>query len=278
MRVKTRLGVAVTCPAPESLLSLALGGGADDPTTARHVEGCPVCQAEVASLQEAASAVATAALSDRRVASTDCLDEFAIADFVEGRLTGPARGAAVEHLLECAHCRLTVRGTGRLIADPAMAILLSAGHTLRPAARLAAPRRRRRTWVIPAAAAAAAVLLFLRWPRTGSDDRAEVTRLRESPVTAVAAPTPIAPRSSVARVDSLVWTSAPGVERYRVRLYDATGTVLWSAQPADTVVGLPGDLSLAVGRSYFWRVEAETEWQKWAGADLVEFRITGFTR
>src|SRR5439155_1964443 len=87
----------VTHPAPESLIPYALSAG--DPATARHVEGCPTCRAEVARFREAAGSLRASVSLERRTETAACLDELTIADFVMGRLGPETRGPVVSHLL-----------------------------------------------------------------------------------------------------------------------------------------------------------------------------------
>lgn len=255
----------MSCPLPDSLLSHALG--VDEPAIARHVEGCSACRAEIAQLREAAEALRGQALMEGGTATPDCLDELAIADFVEGRFSAEARAPVVEHLLTCAHCRSAVRATGRLLSDAAVAAELPRSF------RSAADRRWRR-WSVPLGVAAAATVVLFLWPGV-DDDNDSMLRLREPTITTTVAPLPIAPRGSVARVDRLAWSSVPGAEQYRLRLYDDEGSALWMVETPDTVVALPDSVLLSSGAMYFWRVEAQTEWRRWAASDLVEFRLLG---
>src|SRR5712691_9958961 len=141
---------AVSCPAPESLVPLALS--ADDPIIARHVAGCANCQLEVKRLQEAAGVLRGPMVVEQWAVSSECVDELDLADFVEGRLGPQARAPIVAHLLGCARCRSVVRATGRLLADP----------------RVAAEVRSRRWggWFLALGVAAAAAVVLLVWPRT----------------------------------------------------------------------------------------------------------------
>lgn len=250
-------GWRLTCPTPESLVPHALG--ADGETIARHVAGCPTCRAEVEQLREAAGLLRMPASLERQIETPECLDELTIADFVDGHLTPEARAPVVAHLLTCARCRSVVRATGDLLADAALA----------PEAG-----RRAHRWRVPLGIAAAAALLLALWPRNG-DERGSAPGLREPPLTSTVAPSLIAPRAAVTRVDALVWSSVPRVERYRLRLYDGEGSVLWTAETADTSVALPDSVVLSPGATYFWKVDAQTEWRRWAASDLVEFRLVG---
>ena len=118
------------------------------------------------------------------------------------------------------------------------------------------------------------MLLLLLWPRGGADHGG----LREPPLTGTLTPTPIAPRDAVARVDQIVWTSVPRAEQYRVRIFDAQGSVLWTIETSDTTVALPDSVGLSPGVHYFWRVEAQTDYRRAAASDLVEFEVTGSAR
>jgi hypothetical protein len=71
----------------------------------------------------------------------------------------------------------------------------------------------------------------------------------------------------------MIWTSVPGTHAYEITLYDDKGAVLWEASAADTAIAVPVRIALAPGRSYFWRVEARTEFQRTSGSDLVEFSV-----
>jgi len=253
----------VTHPAPESLIPYALG--AADPATGRHVEDCPTCRAEIGRLREAAGSVRASVSLERLGETADCLDELTVADFVMGRLGPEARGPIVSHLLSCARCRSVVRAGGRLLADPALAPELSGAA--RPSAGI-----RWRGWSLPLGLAAAAALLLLLLVPRRSDDGSTLG-LRDTTLTSADAPVPIAPRASVPRVDQLVWSKVPRAERYRLRLYDSEGAVLWTVETADTVAALPDSVGLSSRVTYFWKVEAQTEWKRWASSDLVEFRL-----
>jgi hypothetical protein len=251
----------MTCPAPESLVPHALS--AEDPVITRHVEGCAVCQAELARMQEAAGLLRAETVFQRRTETPDCLAEVAIADFVEGRLTPEERAPLVTHLVTCARCRSLVRGAGRLLADDAVA---------REIPRAAEHRWRR--WSLPLGLAAAAAVLLIVHPWS-TRDTDSTPGLREPTPTSTVAPVPIAPRASVARVDRFVWSRMAGVDRYRLRLFDEDGALLWTVRTADTVAALPDSVALSAAGTYFWKVEAQTELGRWAASDMVEFRVNG---
>ncbi len=262
MRKTTTRALRVTHPTPETLVPFALG--APDPATAQHVAACPACSAEVDRLREATALLRTPAILETQVETTQCLDESTIANFVEGALAPEAQAPVIEHLLTCARCRATVRSAGRLLVVGGVAMEAGGATPLRRG------RRWSRWWVPLGVAAAATAILVLR-PRSEPHD---TSGLREPPLTSTEAPSPIAPRASVASADRLVWSSVPKVDLYRVRLYDGGGSLLWKIETADTSATLPDSVLLSPNRPYFWRVEAQTESNRWAASDLVEFRFT----
>jgi len=243
-------------PAPELLVPYALG--AHDPATARHVGNCAICRSEIEALQEAAGLLRGPSVLERRAETSECPDELVITDFVDGRRTPQNRAPVVEHLLTCARCRALVKATSDL-ATSAAAVPSQA-------------RRGWRRWALPAGLAAAAAALVLLLPRAPDG---ESPALREPTVTSTIAPVPLmpAPGTSVARLDRLVWSSVPGAERYRVRVYDGEGSVLWSVETADTSAAFPDLVRLRSRVPYFWRIEAQAEWMRWAASDLVSFRV-----
>jgi hypothetical protein len=210
-------------------------------------------------LEQAVRTLRGQAALEGGAATSDCLDELVVADFLDGRLMPEARAPVVAHLLACGRCRSMVRAAGALLADAEVA---------RSMPRDSSSSRRR--WSLPVGIAAAAALLIAVLPR-----QEPPPVLREPDITSTVAPVPIAPRASVAGIDRLVWSSVPGAARYRLRVYDGEGSVVWMVVTTDTAVMLPDSVVLSPGVSYFWRVEAESEFQRWAASDLVEFRLGG---
>jgi anti-sigma factor RsiW len=172
-----------------------------------------------------------------------------IAAWADGTLAREERATIEAHLATCADCRAEAADVSRIVRSLPMARTVG-----------------RRTW-IPAAAAAALALLWV-----GSRPLREpgLEQHREEAVTTTVAPRPIAPIDTVDRVTALVWSSVPGADRYRVRFFDAEGTVIWEGEDADTVAALPDSLALRAGRPYYWRVEAHTGFDRWVASDLIE--------
>jgi hypothetical protein len=195
--------------------------------------------------------------------SSECLDEGTIAGLAEGTLAGPTRDKALAHVARCALCRRAVASVANALETRALA------HEIEVAAGPARRRRMRLMWMaLPLTAAAVLVLFFL--PRKSDDGARPVLRGSTSDT---AAPVLLAPRATVARADRFVWSKVRGAQNYRLRLYDAEGSVVWLRETVDTALALPVAVKLAPGSKYYWKVEAQTEWQRWAGSDLVEFRL-----
>ena len=260
LEIITGRRVIANHPAPELLVPYALG--AQDAATAKHVEACPTCRSEIEQLQETAGLLRGDAVLDRRTETPDCMDERVIADFVDGRLDPGARERAVVHLLSCARCRSVVKATSRLAAETTVT-----DQT---------PLRRWRRWSLPLGLAAAAALVLLLVPRGGGENSSP--GLREPLDTSIHAPLLVAPRGPVARVHQFVWSAVPRSNRYRLRLYTDEGDVRWTTETTDTLVALPDSVGLSHLATYFWKVEAQTEWRRWAASDLVEFRLVGPSR
>lgn len=180
------------------------------------------------------------------------LEAGQVAAYVDGVLAGAARARVEDHLSICAACREELAEVSGIVAT------------------MPVPHRksvRRRVW-IPAAAAAVLALVLARPLETPEPTDAGH---RQGAVLTTVAPRAIVPVDTVSSASSLVWSSVAGADRYRVRLFDASGTVLWEAEIPDTLAPLPDSVRLVVKRSYYWKVEAHTGFDRWAPSDLVEF-------
>lgn len=178
------------------------------------------------------------------------LDPAQMAAYIERTVDGDARQRIERHLASCDECR---------------AELVDATHIV---ATLPNRRRRLPLWV-PAVAAAAVVLMIV-WPR---ESRHSLVAHREAPVTATVAPRAVMPVGPVDSVSVLAWSSVPQSDRYRVRVFDADGSVLWERETTDTTTGVPASVSLLPGRAYFWKVEAQTGFGRSAATELIEFSV-----
>ena len=179
------------------------------------------------------------------------LEPHEIAAYVDGDVGGEQRVFIDAHLAACSECRTEVADVSRIVRT--------------------APTTRgvsRRIW-IPAAAAALALLWVA--PRALRDPGPP--QHREEAVTMTVAPRAISPVGSVDTAGALVWSSVPYANSYRVRLFDADGTLLWEREAADTLVPIPDSIALRPQLLYYWRVEAHTGFDRRAESDLVEFRV-----
>jgi len=177
------------------------------------------------------------------------LDQDEVAAYVDGTLAANALTAVNAHLAGCADCRAEVAEVASTLGTA-------------PGSRLV-----RRAW-IPAAVAAALALL---WVSPWSGWRMGEPTHREEAVTTTVSPRPVGPRGAVDSTTAFVWSSVPYATTYRVRLYAADGSLLWEHEVADTVSAPPSSLRLRARAPYFWKVEAQTGFDRWAASDLVEF-------
>jgi len=167
-----------------------------------------------------------------------------VAAFLDSRLTGAERDAAVRHLAECAECRAELTAL-RAVLDTAR-------------------ERRPHRW-IAAATAVAAILAFAMLPRLAGNDTESpavgLTRADEGvrttdgvPGIAIHSP---ADRADVARDGlTLAWSSVGAGAAYDVTVQDSAGGAVWRARLSDTTVVLPNSARLTSGSRYFWSVDA----------------------
>jgi hypothetical protein len=176
------------------------------------------------------------------------LDVDAVASYVDGRLSPDERRRTEAHLAACAECRSEVADVGQVVS------------TQRASPRL-------RAW-IPAAAAAALVLAFA---LPGVLRQPDPVVHRAAPTTDAGAPRPLSPIGSIDSLSRMIWSAVPSADRYRVRLFDPAGTVLWERETPDTLVAVPDSVAVRPGTPYYWKVEAHSGFDRWAPSDLVMF-------
>ena len=180
------------------------------------------------------------------------LESGEVAAYLDNALAPSDRSRIEAHAAECDECR---------------AEMIEAASLLRT-------RPRVRRWYVPAgvAVAAAAAVVLVLWTRPAGGP-AESSGYREPVVTTSVAPAIVAPRGTAAAAHQLVWTAVPRADRYRLTLFDETGSVVWETQTTDTTALLPDRVRVRTGRSYLWKVEAQTGWNRWVASDLVEFTV-----
>jgi hypothetical protein len=166
-----------------------------------------------------------------------------IAAYLEARLPEAERARVEQHLAACDACRAELIAVSRVL------------HS----------RPSRRRWYVPVGIGVAAAALFLIWLMPADNG----VKFREPAVTTTVAPVAIAPRGAVRAPVRLIWTRVPHAARYRVTVFDSSGTVIWESQTRDTATAAGVQLN---GR-YLWQVEAETGFDRWIRSDVVEFSI-----
>ena len=186
--------------------------------------------------------------------------------YVSGRLNDDQGLEALEaHLLTCEACREEVR--------VALVVRAELGEQLGQAPGRGADAGRRRLrpgLLIGLATAAALVLVLQRGARLGLSP----SGAHRAPAQG-AAPTPM-PRQPVGAVSTarqVQWSGVAGADRYRVRVFNADGDVLWEAQGPDTALSLPDSLRLTPGRRYYWSVGGRIGVDHWVDSRLTEFVI-----
>ena len=182
-----------------------------------------------------------------------------MAAYIDRTDTSAAREFAETHLSTCAACRGEAAVAWRIVR------------------KLPADTRARSVWRrvwFPAAAAAAALLLLQPWTRGNRENEA----LREGALTTIIAPRPSTPIGMVDSATTLRWSFVPAADRYRARLFDANGTVLWEDETHDTIAVLPARVRLESGRAYYWKVEAVSTRDRGASSDLMEFEVRASPR
>lgn len=261
----------MSCPSPETLVTIAFDEAGADASVARHVRTCAACTAEMRRLREAASVLQLAQESGHGTAS--CVDELTIANIATG---GAAQldATTTAHLAECERCRAQLAGALATLQAPEISKEIERLEQNRslPATRRV-PNWARMTAL---AAALAGIALVPQLIRTGASDPATAAReLRDSDPSITMTPPPriIAPKGPVARAAMLTWTSVPGANRYAVTVFDKEGTVVWETETSDTAIALPPAVVQTHGNVYLWKVEAHTSWNRSAESELVEFRV-----
>jgi hypothetical protein len=175
---------------------------------------------------------------------TDHCTAAEVAAYVDGTAPPAACARLEAHCAECDVCRVELIEMTRLMRD----------------------RTRPRRWAVPVGVAVAACLLLFLWlPARDMPNR--------EPSTTTVAPLVVAPRGATTTVARLLWRAVPHADRYRLRLFDDVGSVVWETETGDTAARLPDTLRLEPGRPYFWKVEAQTGWNRWVASDLVEFTV-----
>jgi hypothetical protein len=192
-----------------------------------------------------------------------CLTEAALARIADGRAT-PAQ---TEHLASCPACRDHLVELHALLRDGAVARELA---RLAPRARTA--RRRPVRWTITIGAAAAAVIALVVVPPLVRN--AGIDPLRDHPgVERGAVPMLVSPRGEITARPEFRWSPVPEATQYRITVFDVEGGLVWSGETADSSGALPPDAVITPGAPYWWRVEAQVDFDRWVASDLANFTV-----
>jgi hypothetical protein len=268
--------VLTNCPDELTLMSFAINATADpraDAHLAAHVQRCERCRGTVVRHRELAADVrrATREATDAR---GECLDEMAIAALAEGVATDDARAVATAHLVTCASCRAQLAELRATLDDAAIIAALP---------RSGATRRLRSTVLggLSAAGLAAAALLAVaigpnrtRYETSAPRRDETAAPMRDETGALVVAPVAVAPVDVVSGSLVFRWSSVPRANRYRVRVFDSAGVVIWETQTSDTTAVPPPAIMLDHAVRYLWKVEARTEFDRWVGSPLTEFQLS----
>lgn len=173
------------------------------------------------------------------------------AGYLDGVLTAGERATVEAHLASCLECR-----------DEVIAI--------QPLVRSHSPRHLILRATIAVGAAAAAVVLLV---QPGPVPGPRPSPHRDPPQDASTVVVPRAPLGPTSRPLTVAWSPLNHAKRYRVLVFDAEGTILYRAEATDSALALPDSLGLSPSQSYFWKVEADTGWDRWVSSRLVEFSV-----
>lgn len=175
-----------------------------------------------------------------------------VASYVDRTASRERKSRILAHLSHCADCRDEV-------ADVSRVVTTGTGGGVR-----------RHRALLPAVAAAA---LLLTWVGAARMTSSPPVVHRDQASAGSAVPLPHAPIGRVIQLPGFVWTSVVYADRYRVRLYDRDGRMLWEHEGADTTVAAPATPLLKAGAAYFWKVEARTGFERWVTSELIEFEL-----
>lgn len=175
-----------------------------------------------------------------------------VAAYLDRRLVGDDQDRVEAHLAWCTECRSEIGAISAILRR-------------RPATR--------RRWVTfgPAAAAAAAIILLVAMPDRAPDEAATPAH-RDAPTT-TAVPIHISPQGIVLTADAFIWHRSERADRYRMTLFDVSGSVMWRTETADTTAVLPDTVGLTMGATYLWRVDTRIGIDRWVETELQQFTI-----
>ena len=196
------------------------------------------------------------------------LDEMTLAAFAEGGVY-PGKTADLVHVASCERCRRELGSLLALLGDRDVAAEM--GRIAGRPNLVARPFTRRllTSAGLLVAAALAFAVVRTRAPELAPDHRGPTITAASAPVLGG----PIGDLTNPDAARTLQWSAVPGATRYRVTLFDAAGKVLFEMELSDTTASVPDSIAFAEGRSFLWKVDARTAWDRWTSSELVEFRV-----
>lgn len=194
----------------------------------------------------------SAGMDDQHLAASD------LAAYLDQTLSARERTAAEQHLAWCDNCRAELREVGDAL------------RTYRPA-------RRRLAWIGPAIAAAA-VILLVAYPLSQRATEEELVH-RDIPALVDQRPdlADPAPLPDPAGAHLLQWSRVERADRYRVSIFNESGSVVWRSETPDTSVTLPPSILEETVGPYLWRVDARIGIDRWAESRLEPLELSGAT-
>ena len=189
-----------------------------------------------------------------------------------GLLSDQEKERFEEHLLECQYCFESLYKTApiaQLIRERKLAPVQNIGLHVeggKPPGRFFLKK-----WALAAAGVLAVtivafVFLWLRGPRQ------ETARLRGQDDVSILLLSPV---GEVTSLSKLRWKPVGGVDSYEVKIFTEAGELIWEETAQGTEAIFPDAIKriLMQGRTYFWRVEAQTAQGERLKSQMVSFKI-----
>jgi len=250
---------------------------ADQARVSTHIDSCPRCAEDLASLRRTAEVIEAREDADRPESDADCLNEAQLAAWLDGGLNPEARASILWHLAGCAKCRSVTASLVRTLrSDQVAAAIRDLEHgdvrERGPWRRLRGLPRLGRVGTVAAAIAAVFAGILLLRP---IDVKTEKTPSHRGAVPDVmSAPEPTAPVGELETVDVFTWSPVTGADLYRITVFDEQGGALWEAETTQTRLARPPSVRLERGSRYFWKVAARVGWDRLLESKLVTFTIS----
>lgn len=245
--------------------------GNDRARVADHIDSCHRCAEDLASLRRAAELLEAHERIGELEEDATCLDDVALAAWVDGSLGPESRASVLSHVSDCPRCRQAAASLVKALrSDPVAAAIRETERFDVPARALERRRKYRLGAVAVVIAAVLAGIVFLR----PTDLEIEEAAHRETVGGAISLPQPIAPLGELEAVNAFTWSPVSGADRYRLTVFDDEGTVVWEAETEDTRLAVPATVRFESGAQFFWKVVARLGFDRWVDSELVSFTIS----